>query len=251
MLEMAVDQENISKFFLVLSNKIRREILLFLHEKEEASFTDFMNVLKIDTGKLSFHMRSLAPFVEQTDTGKYRLSHTGEDAVRVIKDLESWNEASIAQKKTNQLPLATFKMRVFAFLFDYGVMLVLTAPILLPSLLYQITNLILVALNLLFVNLAFLWGYSTILEGFRGQTLGKRIFGLLAIKVDGKRIDYEHSAVRNFGKVLLPFDLAFGFTLKDARYIRYFDKFAGTTVINLRQREKPPLNKEAVGKVET
>jgi hypothetical protein len=49
--------------------------------------------------------------------------------------------------------------------------------------------------------------------------------------------------VRNLGKVLLPFDVAFGYTLKDPRYIRYFDKFAGTTVIELRKRTRPDAAK--------
>ena len=47
------------------------------------------------------------------------------------------------------------------------------------------------------------------------------------------KLDYEHSAVRNFGKTfLLPLDILLG--LKHESYLRYFDKFAGTTVIDLR-----------------
>ena len=33
---------------------------------------------------------------------------------------------------------------------------------------------------------------------------------------------------------LLPFDLLIGLRLQDERFIRYFDKFAGTTVIDLK-----------------
>jgi len=59
---------------------------------------------------------------------------------------------------------------------------------------------------------------------------------LKVVRVDGKKLFYDHAAVRNFGKAfLLPFDLLVGVRLKDARFIRYFDKFAGTTVIDLRQ----------------
>jgi hypothetical protein len=58
---------------------------------------------------------------------------------------------------------------------------------------------------------------------------------LLVVRVDGKRMYYDHAAVRNFGKifVILPFDLLAGRRLKDKRFIRYFDKFAGTVVIDL------------------
>jgi uncharacterized RDD family membrane protein YckC len=65
--------------------------------------------------------------------------------------------------------------------------------------------------------------------------------GLRVVMVDGKKLFYDHAAVRNFGVAfvlpLLPIDLFIGFRLKDKRYIRYFDKFAGTTVLDLRQRE--------------
>jgi hypothetical protein len=47
---------------------------------------------------------------------------------------------------------------------------------------------------------------------------------------------YDYAAIRNFGKILplLPFDLIVGWRLKNAIFMRYFDKFAGTTVIDLR-----------------
>jgi uncharacterized RDD family membrane protein YckC len=91
-----------------------------------------------------------------------------------------------------------------------------------------------------FIALVLLWGYSTLLEGFNGQTLGKRIIGLKVVRTDGKKVSYEHAAVRNFGKAfLLPFDLLVG--LKHEKFLRYFDKFAGTTVVDLRckQPQKP------------
>jgi uncharacterized RDD family membrane protein YckC len=59
--------------------------------------------------------------------------------------------------------------------------------------------------------------------------------GLRVVRTDGKNLSYEYAAVRNFGKAfLLPFDLLFGLRIKDQRFIRYFDKFAGTTVVDLK-----------------
>ncbi len=238
---MAVDQENVSKILSVLSHRIRREILLILCEKGDSSFTDLMNALKVDTGKLSFHIRSLQPFIEQTETGKYKLSRAGDDAVRVIHDVESWAEMSTGASRLSQLPLASIGLRISAFLIDFGIMFALTFLILLQAAVsISSAHWFTTTLNLLFATSAFLWGYSTILEGFRGQTIGKRALGLMAVKTDGKKMDYEHAAVRNFGKVLLPFDLLFGYTLKDPRYLRYFDKFAGTTVIDLRKHQTIP-----------
>src|SRR3972149_11717692 len=123
---MAVDQDNVSKILSVLSHPLRREILLMLSEKDECSFTDLLNVLKVDTGKLSFHLRSLQIFIEQTPTGKYKLSRTGENAVRVIGDVESWAEVADVKRKTTQLPLASFKKRDYAFLIDFFLMLAIT-----------------------------------------------------------------------------------------------------------------------------
>ncbi len=234
---MAVNQEDVSRILLILSHALRRQILLNLSEKGECSFTDLMNALNIDTGKLSFHIRSLGVFLEQTPAGRYKLSRVGENAIRLIKDLEAWTVEAEVTRKTFVLPLATLKRRVLAFLIDFLVTLTITVIITLPDTLSLLTaGVFRLNINtIVFLALAFLWGYSTLLEGFVGQTLGKRIFGLRVVRTDGKRLFYDHAAVRNFGKVfLLPFDLLIGLRLKDERFVRYFDKFAGTTVINLR-----------------
>lgn len=239
---MAVDQENVSKVLSVLSHRIRREILLILNEKGESSFTDLMNTLNIDTGKLSFHIRSLAPFLQQTESGKYRLSRAGEDAVRIIHDVESWAEVADVTRKASQLLLAPFKKRTYAFLIDFGIIFLVTSLILIELVIELFAGEAAISLTLIFASLGFLWVYSTLLEGFSGQSIGKRVIGLKVVKINGKKMDYEHAAVRNFGKILLPFDLLFGYQLKDPRFIRYFDKFAGTTVINLRQRQTAPAS---------
>jgi uncharacterized RDD family membrane protein YckC len=71
---------------------------------------------------------------------------------------------------------------------------------------------------IVFLTLALLWGYSTLLEGFAGQSLGKRIVGLRVIRIDGKKLSYDYAVVRNFDKAfLLPFDLIIGLRLKDER----------------------------------
>jgi len=240
---MSVDQENVSKIISVLSHRIRREILLILCEKGENSFTDLMNALNVDTGKLSFHIRSLAPFLEQTPSGKYKLSRSGESAVRIIRDVESWAEVADVERKATQLPLASFKKRAYAFLIDFAIMIMITSLLLLEIVVSLASgNWFSPTLNLLFLALGLLWIYSTLLEGFSGQSLGKRAIGLKVVRTDGKKLSYEHAAVRNFGKVLLPFDLLFGYELKDPRFIRYFDKFAGTTVIDLRASLANPVS---------
>ena len=236
---MAVDQENVSKILSVLAHPLRREILLNLSNNGESSFTDLLNLLKVDTGKLSFHLRSLSPFIEQTPSGKYKLSRAGESAVRVIHDVEGWAEVADVQGKASQLPLASFKNRAFAFIIDFALILSITAAItFIPELLSaSIAGFLSTSISsLLFITIGLLWLYSTLLEGFNGQSIGKRIIGLKVVRTDGKKMSYDHAAVRNFGKVLplLPFDLLLGWRIKNSAFMRYFDKFAGTTVIDLR-----------------
>jgi uncharacterized RDD family membrane protein YckC len=237
---MAVNQENISKILSILSHPLRREILINLSEKGESSFTDLLNLLKVDTGKLSFHLRSLEAFIEQTPKGKYKLSRAGESAIRVIHDIEGWAEVADVHRKENKLPLASIKQRIGAFLIDFAIMLAITtAIILVPVLLSLSTSSFLNGgiSTLLFITIGLLWLYSTLLEGFNGQSIGKRVIGLKVVRTDGKKMSYDHAAVRNFGKILplLPFDLLIGlWRIKDCTFSRYFDKFAGTTVIDLR-----------------
>ncbi|MCW4048022.1 MAG: RDD family protein [Candidatus Bathyarchaeota archaeon] len=236
---MAVDQQNVSKILSVLSHPLRREILLTLSEKSECSFTDLLNALKIDTGKLSFHLRALSAFVEQTPMAKYRLSRAGENAVRVIKDVESWAEAADVGKKATHLPLASFRKRAYAFLIDFSLILAITLVIMLPQVISFLSgNVFTIGLSaVIFGTLGLLWVYSTLLEGFNGQSLGKRVIGLKVVRTDGKKATYDQAAVRNFGKAfLLPIDLIAGLRIKNAEFLRYFDRFAGTTVIDLRHQ---------------
>jgi uncharacterized RDD family membrane protein YckC len=234
---MAAKQENISRILSVLSHPIRRDILLILSDKEECSFTDLMNALHVDTGKLSFHIRSLAAFLEQTPSGRYRLSKVGLNAIHMIRDLESWANDATIERKASILPLASFRKRTLAFLIDLSMMLAIAILITLPNTFSMLTvgNLPRLDPNIILFTLTLLWLYSTLLEGFRGQSLGKRMVGLKVVRVDDKSLSYDYAAVRNFGKAfLLPFDLAIGLRLKDERFIRYFDKFVGTTVVDLR-----------------
>jgi uncharacterized RDD family membrane protein YckC len=233
---MASDQDNVSKLLSVLAHPLRREILVLLNEKGECSFTDIMNGLGLDTGKLSFHMRTLGGLVEQTSSGKYTLNKMGENAIRLIADLQAWAPALGVQERDSSLPIATLKKRIFAFLIDFAVVATLFAAATL------INNAFLAIsgegfsldINVILFVLVF-WLYSTLLEGFSGQSLGKKLIGLIVMRVDGKKMLYDHAAVRNFGKIfiILPFDLLAGMRIKDKRFQRYFDKFAGTMVIDL------------------
>ena len=232
---MPIEQKNVSKLFTLLSHHFRREILLILNEKDEQTFTDLMTILEVDTGTLSFHLRNLKIFLEQTPTGKYKLNKLGQNAIRLIKDSEALSLETEFTKAPSSFPIASKKKRTAAFLMDLGVAFTITtATTLAASFIQLLSGNFSLDLNLI-LFLTFLWLYSTLLEGFAGQTLGKAIFGLKVVNVLGKKLSYDSAAVRNFGKCfLLPIDLLAGLKTHDKRYIRYFDKFSGTTVINIR-----------------
>jgi uncharacterized RDD family membrane protein YckC len=235
---MTVNQDSVSRILSELSHPLRRDILLGLDENAELSFTEIMNILNVDTGKLSFHIRSLEGFLEQTPTGKYRLSRLGENAVVFIKDIEAWAVEADVSKKTSVLPLANLGGRTCAFLVDFAITLgIFLTTAIATNLLSWLTSGVAFRVDIpnVILFLVLFWIYSTLLEGFAGQTLGKRVFGLKVVRLDGKKLSWDNVAVRDFGKAfLLPFDLLFGYRLRDKRFARYFDSFAGTIVINLR-----------------
>lgn len=230
---MAVSQENVTKILSTLSHPLRREILAYLGEKEECSFTDLMNALHIDTGKLSFHIRSLEAFLEQTSAGKYKLSRLGERALMLIRDVEALSSEAEVAKDASALPLADFNTRAIAFLIDFAFAFGLC--LVLPGAFSSITSgRFFLGENLLLFLFIF-WIYLTLFEGFAGQSLGKRVIRIRVVRIDGKKLFYDYAAIRNFGKIfLLPVDLYLGYKTKDPRFIRYFDKFSGTTVVDLR-----------------
>lgn len=230
---MALNEENISKLLLVLSHKIRRDILIFLDEKKELSFSELMNFLEIDTGKMSFHLRNLKRFLDQTPNGKYKLNRLGQHALRLIKDVESLSIDVDFLETQNRHHIARFSKRTMAFLFDMGVAFTITvAATLIAEVLVLFSGQFLFQQNI-FLFLGLFWLYSTLLEGFAGQTVGKMMFATKVVSLRRKKLTYDAAAVRNFGKCfLLPFDLLLGFRLKDDRFIKLFDKYSRTTVIN-------------------
>jgi hypothetical protein len=55
-----------------------------------------------------------------------------------------------------------------------------------------------------------------------------------AVSITSRELGYDAAAVRNFGKCfVLPIDLLIGVRLDDKRFIRFFDKYSGTTVIRV------------------
>jgi uncharacterized RDD family membrane protein YckC len=173
-------------------------------------------------------------FLKQTPAGKYKLNRLGLKAIRLIKDFETLSIETEFTKNPSAFPVAKKSRRLEAFLVDMAVAFTIT----IVTTMFANISVLLAGdffdLNI-FLFLAFLWMYSTLLEGFTGQTLGKTVLGLKVVTVTGKKLSYDEAAVRNLGKCfLLPIDLLAGYKIKDEKYIKYFDKVTGTTVISTR-----------------
>jgi uncharacterized RDD family membrane protein YckC len=231
---MSLNDENISKILLILSHQIRRDILLILLEKKELSFSELMNVLEIDTGKMSFHLRNLRLFLDQTPTGKYKLNRFGQKALGILKDVEALSIDVDFLESKSSLYVAKFSKRALAFVVDLGVTFtILVTVTLIAEVFVLFTGQFLFHQNF-FLFLVLLWIYSTLLEGYGGQTVGKYLLMIKAVSMTSRELGYDAAAVRNFGKCfVLPIDLLIGFRLDDKRFIRFFDKYSGTTVIHV------------------
>lgn len=86
---MATETNEYDVIFKALKHPVRRQILLFLEQKGEASFTDIQNVVNVnDTGLMSYHLGELTPLIEQTARGKYCLSEIGQTSVVLFRKVE-------------------------------------------------------------------------------------------------------------------------------------------------------------------
>jgi DNA-binding transcriptional ArsR family regulator len=83
------EADEYDEIFAALKHPVRRQILLFLEEQGEASFTQVQNAVGLeDTGLMSYHLKELAPLVEQSERGKYRLSEVGQAGVELFQRVE-------------------------------------------------------------------------------------------------------------------------------------------------------------------
>jgi len=100
--------------FKALDHQKRRDILRNIGEKEGVTFTEIMNAGKIpDSPTLSYHLRSLAPFVEQKHGG-YRLTPMGKDAYSLLLRSTAYDKLAMFQKKRYEATLANLVLWVAA-----------------------------------------------------------------------------------------------------------------------------------------
>lgn len=102
--------------FAALKNPTRRQILLLLEQKGEASFTDIQNAINLtDTGLLSYHLKELGILVEQSSRGKYSLSEIGQTSMTLFNKVEKDKErtSKMVQKEIDSYVSRYFWKSVF------------------------------------------------------------------------------------------------------------------------------------------
>jgi len=83
-------------------------------------------------------------------------------------------------------------------------------------------------ISLLMVLLFIYW---TVLEGYRGQSLGKMILNIVVVGPEGEKIGFRDSALESLGKAfLLPLDCLIGWVVYKGQGQRAFNKFSNTVV---------------------
>lgn len=61
----------------IISNPVRREIIVFLYENKPASFTEIMEFTGQNTGSLSFHLKKMEYVLMRDDNQRYLLNEEG------------------------------------------------------------------------------------------------------------------------------------------------------------------------------
>ncbi len=79
----------------------------------------------------------------------------------------------------------------------------------------------------------FAFVYWTVLEGYRGQSIGKMVMNIAVIETSGKMIGYDKAAVECFGKAfLLPLDCLIGWQAMPDSCQRLFNRASDTLVVS-------------------
>jgi uncharacterized RDD family membrane protein YckC len=84
----------------------------------------------------------------------------------------------------------------------------------------------------------FFFAYWTVMEGFRGQSIGKMVMNLRVVNRDGTKINYTTAAIESIGKAfLLPLDCLIGWLGMPGSKLRVFNRISNTIVIKTDYRE--------------
>ena len=84
--ELSVESEYVLR---AITHEIRRKLLFLLKENSVQSYTELLSKLSLSTGKLNFHLKQLVGIIEKQNDGLYVLTKIGDQAVKILEQIES------------------------------------------------------------------------------------------------------------------------------------------------------------------
>jgi DNA-binding transcriptional ArsR family regulator len=173
------ETDEYDKIFAALKHPVRRQILLYLGERGEVSFTQIQSMLGIDdTGLVSYHLKELSALVEQSERGKYCLSVEGQAGVELFRKVE----------REKQRSSVAFRSEAEKFLRDSIVAALLFLGV------TAITFFVPVSIDILLINQGVLWGFSLFelaggfLVGFLVMVFGVFLFTIYDLHYYSKTV---------------------------------------------------------------
>jgi hypothetical protein len=97
--ESTEDSHFEEEVFKALDHQIRRDILRYIGDGKNPTFTDILNATRSpDSPTLSYHLRTMAPFLEQKD-GRYHLNPVGRAAYTLLLRTTAYTQVARLHKK--------------------------------------------------------------------------------------------------------------------------------------------------------
>lgn len=180
--------------FTALKHPIRRQILLLLEQKGAAAFTDIQKAVGTnDTGLISYHLKELAPLVDQTVRGKYRLSEIGQTSMVLFRKVE------LEKQRTSTTVRREIERVIGEIVFLFFIAGVTIMAPLSVGIYMSVQNLVAAS------NLALEYLIGAYLAGFSGMVVGAVLFVFYDRHYFSKRIrtNMIHSVLFAIGVSLL------------------------------------------------
>jgi uncharacterized RDD family membrane protein YckC len=155
----------------------------------------------------------------------------------------SGRDEKMSTESSSQFDLNHWVLRLIAFIIDSIIVGIVAGIIYFLVILSLVTSGTWLVLWGTWLVLPFLLGifeilYFMFMEVFYGATLGKKVLGLQVQMVNGSKVTFDKSFIRNISKIywlflLLDWILGIAITGHDQRQ-KYSDRIAGTTVVLVR-----------------
>jgi DNA-binding transcriptional ArsR family regulator len=98
-----VKLENNFEIYDIISHPVRRQIILFLHDRKRAGFTEIMQTTGENTGSLSFHLKKMENVLMRDDDQQYLLNREGERAFSMMTLMQQDEVTSYAADSNDLL----------------------------------------------------------------------------------------------------------------------------------------------------